>query len=231
MKIVGIIPARYTSKRFPGKPLALIDGKPMIQHVYEQCKECAALEEVYVATDDHRIAAAVELFHGKTLFTSPIHHSGTDRCAEVAQKIEADAFINIQVDEIQIQPTQILQIINLLEEGMQIATLATKIDSNTAKDRNIVKLVKAKSNKALYFSRSLIPFESKDAYLQHIGIYGYQKEILLQLAALPPSALEISESLEQLRWLENDYEIAVDITDMKNIAIDTPEDLKKIALK
>lgn len=231
MKIVGIIPARYASKRFPGKPLTLIQGKPMIQHVYEQCKKCSSLTEVYVATDDYRIAAAVEKFHGKVSLTSSEHHSGTDRCAEIAQKIEADAFINIQADEVQIQPEQIQQVAQLLKEGMQIATLARKIDYNTADDRNIVKVVQTNNNKALYFSRSLIPFESQQAYLQHIGIYGYQKDILRQLAALPPSSLEVSESLEQLRWLENGYEIALDITDIKNIAIDTPDDLKKIVLK
>lgn len=228
MRITGIIPARYASTRFPGKPLTLINGRPMIQHVYEQCKKSTLLTEVIVATDDERIAQTVESFGGKYIMTSHHHPSGTDRCAEATQKIDTDCIINIQGDEPRIQPEQIDQIAKLLQSGAPIATLARQVSKEMADNRHIVKVVKTIQGKALYFSRSPIPFDSDHGYLQHVGIYGFQKDILQKIAQLPVSSLESSEKLEQLRWLENGFEIYIDITHQENISIDTPEDLLKL---
>ena len=228
MKITGIIPARYASSRFPGKPLTLIDGLPMIQHVYEQCKKSSYLNDVIIATDDERIAEAVDQFHGKYIMTSSSHLSGTDRCAEVCSLIETDAVINIQGDEPRIHPAQIDQVAKLLLNQAPICTLAREIDTINAQNQNIVKLVQSIQGKALYFSRFPIPLNSTEKYLQHIGIYGYQKDILVKISQLPASSLELSEKLEQLRWLENDFDIFVDITEHENISIDCPEDLNKL---
>jgi 3-deoxy-manno-octulosonate cytidylyltransferase (CMP-KDO synthetase) len=228
MKITGIIPARYASSRFPGKPLTLIDGRPMIQHVYEQCKKSEYLSDVIIATDDERIAEAIEKFHGKYMMTSPCQPTGTDRCAEVCSKIETDAVINIQGDEPKIHPAQIDQVAKMLMNEAPICTLARKISQEEAQDSNIVKLVKNIFNQALYFSRLSIPFNSTENYLQHVGIYGYQREILLEITKLPESKLELSEKLEQLRWLEHGYQIFIDITEHENISIDRIEDLKKL---
>lgn len=228
MKIIGIIPARYASSRFPGKPLTIIDGKPMIQHVYEQCLKAKSLSDVIIATDDERIIQAIESFGGKYILTSPTHPSGTDRCAEVAEKIDADAFINIQGDEPRIHPEQIDEVADLLKKGAPIATLARSISENEAEDPHVVKVVKDIHQKALYFSRLKIPYQSKQGYLQHVGIYGFQKEILLKITQLEVSTLESSEKLEQLRWLENGYNISVGLTTYKSIAIDIPDDLNKL---
>lgn len=228
MKIIGIIPARYASSRFPGKPLTIIDGKPMIQHVYEQCLKAKSLSDVIIATDDERIIQAIESFGGKYILTSPTHPSGTDRCAEVAEKIDADAFINIQGDEPRIHPEQIDEVADLLKKGAPIATLARSISENEAEDPHVVKVVKDIHQKALYFSRLKIPYQSKQGYLQHVGIYGFQKEILLKITQLEVSTLESSEKLEQLRWLENGYNISVGLTTYKSIAIDIPDDLNNL---
>ncbi|MCO5232072.1 MAG: 3-deoxy-manno-octulosonate cytidylyltransferase [Chitinophagales bacterium] len=228
MKIIGIIPARYASTRFPGKPLVLIEGKPMIQHVYEQCKKSSILNEVFIATDHQKIFDTAIHFGANVMMTSSQHLSGTDRCAEVAQQIKADAYINIQGDEPRIHPQQIDQIGRLLIEGSPIATLAIKTKIENAQNENIVKVVKDIHDKALYFSRTPIPFHSTQDYLQHIGIYGFQRDTLLEISQLKPSVLEQSERLEQLRWLENGYEITVGETDYQSISIDRPEDLLKI---
>lgn len=228
MRITGIIPARYASTRFPGKPLTLIEGRPMIHHVYEQCKKSSLLTEVIVATDDERIAATVKSFGGEYIMTSPTHPSGTDRCAEAVQKIDTDCIINIQGDEPRIHPEQIDQVAELLIKHAPIATLARQISAKTAESRHIVKVVKTVQGKALYFSRSPIPFGSGHGYLQHVGIYGFQKDILQKIARLPVSPLESSEKLEQLRWLENGFEIFMGITSLENISIDTPDDLKRL---
>lgn len=228
MKITGIIPARYASSRFPGKPLTLIDGRPMIQHVYEQCQKSKYLSDVIIATDDDRIAAAIEKFQGKYIMTSTSHPSGTDRCAEVCSKIETDAVINIQGDEPRIHPAQIDQVAQLLLNHAPICTLARKINKEEAQDSNIVKVVKNIYGQALYFSRYSIPFNSNENYLQHIGIYGYQTDILLKITQLPVSPLELSERLEQLRWIEHGYQIFIDITKHENISIDRLEDLIKL---
>jgi len=233
--IIGIIPARYASTRFPGKPLTMIHNKPMIQHVYERAKE-TDLDDVYVATDDERIKNAVENFGGKVVMTNPNHLSGTDRCAEIARILnlnDTDFIINIQGDEPFIRKEEINLLINLIEnQKTQIATLVKPITSEEEfNNPNQVKVVFTNSNKALYFSRSPIPhtahYTTQTAY-KHIGIYAYCNNILQKITQLPVSTLEKTEKLEQLRWLENDYSIYITICRHESIAIDTPEDLLRI---
>jgi 3-deoxy-manno-octulosonate cytidylyltransferase (CMP-KDO synthetase) len=241
MKIVGFIPARYASTRFPGKPLAIIDGKPMIQRVYEQAMKSESLNEVYVATDDVRIAEAVRNFGGKFVMTAATHPSGTDRCAEALSFMEGvfDAVINIQGDEPYILPEQIDLVARTLDDPtIQIATLVKKItNAEDLFNVNAPKVVMGINGQALYFSRQAIPFlkgedvshwTAKNTYYKHIGIYGYKAEVLPLLTQLSPSSLELAESLEQLRWLENGFKIAAGITDFETIAIDTPEDLARL---
>lgn len=234
MKIVGIIPARYAASRFPGKPLVDIQGKYMIQRVYEQAIK-ANLHQVIIATDDKRIYDAALQFNAEVMMTATHHLNGTSRCAEVTQHIDADACINIQGDEPFIQPEQIQQVAELLKQQAAIATLKKKIsEEKEIMNTNVVKVVCNTKGEALYFSRSMIPFNRNAnqaiEYYKHIGIYGFQKEILLQIQQLAVSALEQAESLEQLRWLENGYKIIVAETPYETIAIDTPEDLQKITL-
>ncbi|MEX0813388.1 MAG: 3-deoxy-manno-octulosonate cytidylyltransferase [Chitinophagales bacterium] len=230
MNITGIIPARYASSRLPGKPLLKIAGKPMIQWVYEQASKAKKLDRVIVATDDQRIMDCVKGFGGSVVMTSAEHKNGTERIAEVAQKSESDAFINIQGDEPFIAPEQIDQIAALLESGAEIATLVKQISAQEEiQDTNTVKVVRSLSGKALYFSRHPIPFyrnsSGEKVFWQHIGIYGFNKAVLAQLVQLPVSPLEKAESLEQLRWLENGYEIYTTVTNISNISIDTELDL------
>jgi 3-deoxy-manno-octulosonate cytidylyltransferase (CMP-KDO synthetase) len=236
-----IIPARYASVRFPGKPLADLNGKPVIQHVYEQAKR--VLDKVFIATDDHRILDAVKVFGGNALLTSSAHQSGTDRCAEAARMLKdtgmvVDVIINLQGDEPFIQPEQLELLISCFkDDSVQIATLANPAsDDRDIYDPNIVKVIRAKDHRAIYFSRSPIPFirnagQEKLAleypFLKHIGIYAYRYAVLQEITRLEPSPLERAESLEQLRWLENGYRIFVRVTDIENIGIDTPEDLEK----
>jgi len=232
---IGIIPARYASTRFPGKPLALIYNKPMVQHVYERSKE-ADLDALFVATDDEKIKEAVEDFGGKVVMTHPHHASGTDRCAEVAKLLllkDTDIIINIQGDEPFIRKEEINLLINLFEnQKISIATLVKPITiEEELNNPNKVKVVFSKSNKALYFSRSLIPHPSHLScftFFKHLGIYAYRNDILQQITQLPVSTLEKTEKLEQLRWLENDFNIHVSVCHHESIAIDTPEDLKLI---
>ncbi|RMG79850.1 MAG: 3-deoxy-manno-octulosonate cytidylyltransferase [Bacteroidetes bacterium] len=236
MKIIGIIPARYQSSRFPGKPLADIKGKTMIQRVYEQALLCPDLSEVIVATDDNRILNHVKEFGGKVVMTSPHHQSGTERCAEVLNQVSCDAVINIQGDEPFIDPSQITQVAQLLKNGNSIATLIKKIDDLTILNNpNIPKVVIDKTGKALYFSRATIPYvrDHKAAlnthvFYKHIGIYGYLSKTLKEIVKLKPSPLEIAERLEQLRWLENGFSIQTSETQIETFGIDVPEDLKKI---
>jgi 3-deoxy-manno-octulosonate cytidylyltransferase (CMP-KDO synthetase) len=290
MKILGVIPARYASTRFPGKPLVDINGKSMIQRVYEQAKKCTSLAHVVVATDDERIFDHVTAFGGTAIMTAATHQSGTDRCAEVVEKLNFDiqtrdldsdeavifdkitpkregiftAVINIQGDEPFIQPEQIEKIASILRgpsldnsklkiknerasttsntpleaSNFGIATLVKSIDNQLDIDNpNVVKAVFSAGGRALYFSRSPIPFlrnlDKKDwaksgQFFKHIGLYGYKTSVLLEIAQLAQSPLEKSESLEQLRWLENGYAIGVAETNLETIGIDTPEDLKKI---
>lgn len=239
MKYTAIIPARYASSRFPGKPLALIGGRPMIQHVYEQALACKQLSQVVVATDDERIAACVRGFGGEVFMTSDQHPSGTDRVAEVAaQLIDTDVVINIQGDEPFVQPEQLEQLCSMFgEAAVQIATLAHPIkEEQFVHDPNVVKVVFSDHGRALYFSRSPIPFlrGKKDGkwvdeqqHYQHLGLYAYRRDVLLQLTELSPSSLEQSESLEQLRWLQSDYAIYLGVTPHKSLGIDTPADLER----
>ena len=239
--ILGVIPARFASTRFPGKPLTDIRGKSMIRRVYEQALLSEHLDKVVVATDDERIYEHVRMFGGEVLMTRPEHISGTDRCAEVAGHFPGAEFvINIQGDEPFIQPQQIDLLINTLLEQQEagIATLAKKIEQPEALDNpNIVKAVISQSGEALYFSRFPIPFlrgvppENRlehHHFYKHIGLYGFRNDILRQITALSPTPLERAESLEQLRWLEHGYRIAVRITELETIGIDTPEDLAKV---
>ncbi len=241
MKILGIIPARFGSSRFPGKPLVDIKGKSMIQRVYEQAKNCNSLNNVIVATDDERIYDHIKTFNGNVVMTAESHQSGTDRCAEVLEKLDTDydVVINIQGDEPYIDPIQITQLCNCFNETKtDIATLIKKIDSTEDLfNENKVKAVKSTSDFAIYFSRNPIPFlkgvEKKNwlaeqAYYKHIGIYGYRSEVLKKITKMPLSPIEIAEGLEQLRWLENGLFIKVAETELEAIAIDSPEDLDKI---
>lgn len=240
MKIIGIIPARYASTRFPGKPLVDIAGKSMIQRVYEQVKGCASLSEVIVATDDPRIEAHVKSFAGNVLLTSDTHQSGTDRCAEVMEKVAGfDIAINIQGDEPFINPLQIELLCALFnEDSTQIGTLIKRID-NLADlfKESTPKVVLNAAHEAVYFSRQTIPFQQHIEpknwldnynYYKHIGIYGYRKEVLSQITKLPVSSLEKAEGLEQLRWIENGFSIKVAETLHDTIAVDHPSDVQNI---
>lgn len=241
MKFIGIIPARYASTRFPAKPLAMLGGKPVIQRVYEQVK--SVMDDVFVATDDERILSVVESFGGKAIMTREDHKSGTDRCFEAYQKcgIEADVVINIQGDEPFIQPSQIQTLQRCFDEvSTQIATLVkpfTPADGLEAlQNPNSPKVVVSDDWRALYFSRSVIPYlrgiDQKEwllrhTFYKHIGLYAYRTDTLGEITRLPQSTLEKAESLEQLRWLDNGYIIRVGTTDVETIGIDTPDDLKK----
>lgn len=238
--ILGIIPARYASSRFPGKPLVDIAGKSMIQRVYEQAKKCVHLTEVFVATDDTRIYDHVLNFGGNAIMTSPDHQSGTDRCAEVAiQHPQYEVIINIQGDEPYIDPEQISKLAACFNnKDTQIATLVKKVQNEQELfNVNSPKVVINKLSEAVYFSRSPLPHirgqEQQNwlnyfTYFKHIGIYGYRADILQKITNLPVSSLEQAESLEQLRWIENGYRIKVAETELETYAVDTPEDLQKI---
>ena len=238
MKFIGIIPARYASTRFPGKPLAILGGKTVIQRVYEQAS--SVLEEAYVATDDERILQAVEKFGGHAVMTRADHKSGTDRIEEAAEKIgtDADVIINIQGDEPFIQPSQIETLMRLFDNPTtQIGTLGKRFESMEATlNPNSPKIVTDLQGFALYFSRSVIPYVRGQEqgewlrhypYLKHLGLYAYRREVLREVTKLPQSPLEKAESLEQLRWLENGYRIRVGLTDVETVGIDTPDDLKR----
>ena len=247
MKFIGIIPARYASSRFPGKPLALLGGKPVIQRVVEQVS--SVLDDVYVATDDERIFQTVEQFGGKVVMTRSDHQSGTDRICEAFDNLFSsslnphsttlpDVVINIQGDEPFIQPSQIETVMHCFDDDeTQIATLGKPFESMEAvRNPNSPKIVTDNRGYALYFSRSVIPFvrgkEEKEwlshyPFLKHIGLYAYRTDVLHAITRLPQSPLELAESLEQLRWLQNGYRIRVGLTDVETIGIDTPEDLQK----
>jgi 3-deoxy-manno-octulosonate cytidylyltransferase (CMP-KDO synthetase) len=238
MKIIGIIPARFASTRFPAKPLADIAGKTMIQRVYMQALGSSTFLKVLVATDDEKIFDHVRQFGGEACMTSADHVSGTDRCYEALalQKETYDYAINIQGDEPFISPLQISQLASVLGGETQIATLIKKInDEEQLFNTNIVKVVADLSGHAMYFSRSPIPhvrnaeathWLSKSAFYKHIGMYAYRTDVLKAITQLKPSALEKAESLEQLRWLENGFKIKVAETEIETIGVDTPEDLE-----
>lgn len=244
MKFIGIIPARYESSRYPGKPLADMAGKTMIQRVYEQVK--LALDEVWVATDNNKILETVIGFGGKAVMTSDKHRSGTDRCHEAFEKIgkEFEVIINVQGDEPFIQPEQIVKLKECFDSrDVQLATLVKPFKQEDGFEvlfnPNSPKVVLNNKSEAIYFSRSVIPYIrdtrhsewlNKHTFYKHIGMYAYRADILKEITKLPQSALELAESLEQLRWIENGYKIKVGLTNLETIGIDTPEDMEK-ALK
>ena len=245
MKFTAVIPARYASTRFPGKPLAILGGKTVIQRVYEQA--ASVLSDVYVATDDERILSAVEAFGGRAVMTRTDHKSGTDRIEEAVEKIErqgmdkegqGDVIINIQGDEPFVQPSQIKTLMALFDDPeTQIGTLGKRFESMEAvQNPNSPKIVTDHRGFALYFSRSVIPFIrgieveewlSHYPFLKHLGVYAYRREVLAEVTKLPQGVLEKAESLEQLRWLENGYRIRVGMTEVETVGIDTPADLDR----
>ncbi len=242
MKILGIIPARYASSRFPGKPLVHIKGKSMVQRVYEQAKQ--VIDTVFIATDDLRIRNHILEIGANAIMTSNKHKSGTERCAEALKIITQDQpeyydiVVNIQGDEPLISPEAIKQLINAFNDNnVQIATLVNKLQySDELNNKNTVKVILNKNNYAQYFSRALIPFvqneqiKQKITFYKHIGIYAYKPKILLEITSLPQSNTEIAESLEQNRWIEYDYKIKAIITSYKSVSVDTPKDLEKVLL-
>ena len=244
MKFIGIIPARYASTRFPAKPLALLGGKPVIQRVYEQV--AGILDDAWVATDDERIEQAVKAFGGKVVMTSTAHKSGTDRCYEAYTKVGQgfDVVVNIQGDEPFIQRSQLEAVKACFDDAStQIATLVKPFSADDAfevlENANSPKVVVNKNFQALYFSRSIIPYQRNagkqdwlkgHTYYKHIGLYAYRAAVLQEITALPQSSLELAESLEQLRWLENGYTIKVGLSEVETIGIDTPQDLERAEL-
>jgi 3-deoxy-manno-octulosonate cytidylyltransferase (CMP-KDO synthetase) len=239
MRILGIIPARYASTRFPGKPLALIAGKPLVQHVVEQCQKATSLSEVIVATDDTRIWEVAQNFC-RAEMTSPEHPSGTDRLAEVARRCECDAVVNIQGDEPLIDPAVIDAVAGALANA-EMSTAATRLQAAEEYDNpNVVKVVVNSAGRALYFSRRTIPYLRDAAsrsvagqlaafpFLKHIGIYGYRREALLRLVTFPVSPLEQAEKLEQLRALENGMAISVVQVNYDSVGVDAPADVARV---
>ncbi len=231
MKILGIIPSRHNSSRFLGKPLVDLGGKSMVQRVYEQAQK-SILDQIIVATDDERIYNAVLAFGGKAIMTSSKHSNGTDRCFEALQKMEwnFDGVINIQGDEPFIHPEQIEKIINCLQQkNTQIATLGKAISSKKdVLDVNSPKVFFNKQMFATSFERE-VDFDKNTNYYHHVGIYGYTTKALANITQLHPTKNEIEKRLEQLRWLDNGYNIRVELTEHESFSIDTPEDVKKIA--
>lgn len=249
MKAIGIIPARYAATRLPGKVLADIAGKPMVQHVYERACQAETLDKVLVATDDQRIMAAVEGFGGQAVMTSPEHQSGTDRLAEVAQQLDCEVVVNIQGDEPLIEPAAIDAAVApfMTDPSLAMSTLATPITAlEEHLDPSAVKVVVDQDGFALYFSRAPVPFFRLDTDalwpdnkprqhpesglwpLKHIGLYVYRRDALVWLASLPPTPLERTEKLEQLRALENGCRIKVITVDYSPIGVDTPQDLERV---
>lgn len=234
-KAIGVIPARYGSSRFEGKPLVDIKGKSMIQRVYEQASKCSSLQSVVVATDDERIESAVKSFGGEVVMTSSDHPSGTDRCAEAVSALglnDDDVVINIQGDEPMIEPELIDRLVSLFDDnGVEIGTLVSDAGPEIGLDATMIKVVLDEHSNGLYFSRSPIPFHRDreiDGYLKHIGLYGYRYGTLKKLVQLPIGKLEKTESLEQLRWLEAGYQIRTAKVEDNSFSIDTPEDLQRL---
>lgn len=232
MKIVGLIPARYGAIRFPGKPLSLLAGKPMIQHVLEAARAARRLDEVAVATDDERIAQAVRAIGGSVVMTSPQAPSGTDRLAEAARSLPADVYVNIQGDEPLMSSGNVDRAVEtlLVDDSREIASLAYPLPSERAEDPNVVKVVTTADGRALYFSRAPIPYyrQGTPAHRKHLGIYVYRADVLRAITALPPSALERAESLEQLRWLEAGYSIWIGEALHDSVGVDTPADRDEV---
>ncbi|MBQ9639736.1 MAG: 3-deoxy-manno-octulosonate cytidylyltransferase [Bacteroidales bacterium] len=244
MRVLAIIPARYASTRFPGKPLLPIGGRPMVQHVYDRLTAMPAISTTIVATEDQRIVEAVEQFGGRVMLTAQTHRSGTDRCGEVLRKLDAqgdsyDLVLNVQGDEPFVDTTQIETLVAAFDDpATQIATLRKRIDNlELLGSPNAVKVVTDLNGNALYFSRHAIPYcrdvqpealLNHAAYYKHIGLYAFRSAVLRQLVELQPTPLEKAENLEQLRWIENGYTIKVGLTEVENLSVDTPDDYKKL---
>lgn len=240
MSILGIIPARYASTRFPGKPLVMIEGVSMLQRVYQQSKKAKLLSEVIIATDDERIVKHAQTFGAKTITTKAEHPSGTDRCYEayILNGQKHDHILNIQGDEPFLDPEQIDSLAAACNQSVEIATQMTKCNQHSVLfDKGEVKIALNNKNEALYFSRNVIPaFKGKEEkewhkhfnYYRHVGMYAYRVDILEKITKLSPSPLEIAESLEQLRWLENGYKVICIETNYDSHCIDTPEDIEKV---
>jgi 3-deoxy-manno-octulosonate cytidylyltransferase (CMP-KDO synthetase) len=231
--IVAIIPARYGASRLPGKPLSDIHGKPMIRHVHERVSRARGLDRVLVATDDVRIAEAVRAFGGQALMTSPAHRSGSDRLAEAAQQVQADVIVGVQGDEPMIEPGAVeAALLPFADAAVEAATVCTPLrDPAEMLSPHVVKVVVDGRGRALYFSRSPIPHRGLERGLarRHLGLYAWRRDTLLRFAALPPSALEEAESLEQLRALENGIAMqVVEFDGEPGVAVDTPEDLERV---
>lgn len=242
MKILGVIPSRYDSQRFPGKALANIHGKTMVRRVYEQASKSTLLDELIVATDDRRIYQEIASSGGNAMMTRQDHKNGTERCNEVLQHYPAyDYLINIQGDEPFIHPEQVDNLASMLDGMVAIATLVKKVDDLTVlDDPSEMKVTMNLRRQALYFSRSCIPYArdcaphdrlKRHSYYKHIGIYGFRTDVLQEITQLPATPLEKAESLEQLRWMENGYPIQLGITEMESHMIDTPEELKRLTQK
>lgn len=237
MKVIGVIPARYKSSRFPGKPLVDILGNPMIWWVYQQCLKVSELNEVYVATDDERIEAACKQYSMNVIMTSDRHQTGSDRVGEVAQRIDGDLFINIQGDEPVIEPEMIRQVIRIFDdETVYFGTLKKEItDLEQIRATSTVKVVTDKNGDALYFSRSVIPSNIKDGTLakiyRHVGIYAYKKDFLLKFASMPQPELELGEAIEPLRAMYNGYKIRVAETQYESIGVDLPHHVDEVIKK
>lgn len=236
-QVIAVIPARYASSRFPGKPLASLAGKPMIQHVVERVKRAQLISRVVVATDDAKIQKAVSDFGGEALITRSDHRSGTDRVAEVAAHVPSDIYVNVQGDEPLVDPGTIDALVSALQEedAVQIATPCSAIHTtDDIMDPNIVKVVRNFDGDALYFSRAPIPWvrdrgeKVAAQHWKHLGLYAYRRDALLDFPTLPPGDLERLEQLEQLRWLENDYRIRVVETEYDAISVDVPADLERV---
>lgn len=223
-QVVAFIPARFASTRFPGKPLADIDGRPMIEHVYRRAAAASSVAEVIVATDDLRIATRVNEFGGRVRLTKATHQSGTDRLAEIVAGMDVDIVVNVQGDEPLIDPDSVDEVIDVLQTtGVDIATLACALEAEEINARDVVKVVTALDGDALYFSRAPLAGAQR-----HVGLYGYQTSVLRRLAALPPSPLERAESLEQLRALQNGLKIRVVQTTKAHLGVDRPEDIARV---
>lgn len=234
MKVIGVIPARYNSSRFPGKPLVDILGKPMIWWVYQQCKKVVELNEIYVATDDERIRKVCEEYKINVIMTSSKHNTGSDRVGEVATKIAGDLFVNIQGDEPVIEPKEIQELIRIFEdETVEFASLRIEItDPEEICAPSTVKVVCDKNSDAMYFSRNVIPANTKTGYatriFRHVGIYAYRRDFLIKFINMPQTELEIEEGIEPLRAMENGYKIRVKETKFQSIGVDYPEHIKLV---
>lgn len=234
MKVIGVIPARYKSSRFPGKPLVDICGKPMIWWVYQQCLKVSEIDELYVATDDERIENACKEYGMNVIMTSEVHKTGSDRVGEVATKVDGDLFINIQGDEPCIEPRMIQQVIEIFQdESVYFGSLRKEItDKDEIEAYSTVKVVCDCNDDALYFSRNVIPSNIKDGVLarvfRHVGIYAYTKDFLLKFVNMPQTELELGEGIEPLRAMENGYKIRVRETEFESIGVDLPEHVKLV---